>query len=65
MVPRSTSYSSGDNNNKIFQMYAESGVILFVLVNPPVFCPEDEMAGFSKMAWFTLTTFKTTNLTIN
>jgi hypothetical protein len=38
-VPRSAAYSSVGNNNKCFRMNTEPGVILFVLVNPPFFCP--------------------------
>ena len=50
-VARSTAYSSVGNNNKWFQLKAEQGVTLIVLVNPPLICPEDVVAGSSKMAW--------------
>ena len=38
-VPRSAAYPSVGNNNKWFQLNTEPCVILFVLVNPPLFCP--------------------------
>jgi len=50
-MSRSTAYSSVGNNNNWFQLKAEPDLTLFVLVNPPLMCPEDVVAGSSKMAW--------------